>query len=316
MKDRIYNPVKNARLLSDRIVRFFESTEIDRISSSTNSTNAQLALDQVKIAEDFILGVPTPDEDLREFIEQVTFCLPLAEVYLFGGIIRDLALFGRKGFSSDVDLVVDGKLDGIEDFLYKHGAKKNKFGGYRLEVGRDTETKSFSKCWEVDIWEAKNTWAIKQGHVSYVDITSLLQTTITNWDSVLMDWRTKEVITSENYFDDIKELYLDIILANNPNKLGMAVRVFRYLTIKKAKKFSYEVLRYLVAVSSCYSYEQLLTAENNSYRENSISIEMYKFFSSFQEVDQSSLLEKFHELFYQTDNSLNQVISGQEELFK
>jgi hypothetical protein len=316
MKERKPNPARDSKALQRRIEDFFESTKIDRINEPGSPSNiGQSTIHQVVLVEDYTLGVPTPDEDLTEFMDQVALSLPFGDVYLFGGILRDLALYGVKGFDSDVDLVVDGSIDELKGLLSKHKAERNKFGGYRLKVGRGSSSSALEKYWDIDIWEAKNTWAFQEGHVQYDDITSLLQTTITNWDSILMNWRTKAVITREDYFQDIRSLYLDMVLAKNPNKLGMAVRVFRYLTTKNARKFSFEVLRYLVATSKAYSYEDLFFAEKKSYGEISISKGVYKTFGAMQDMSNTLLMAHYHEQFVMKNLSIGQVLGGQFELF-
>ena len=70
----------------------------------------------------------------RRAVAQVTRELgEVAEVYVFGGLLRDLALYGGANFSSDVDIVVvphEGAA--IEAIAKKFQFKKNRFGGYRL----------------------------------------------------------------------------------------------------------------------------------------------------------------------------------------
>src|SRR5574337_992733 len=55
-------------------------------------------------------------------------------VYIFGGLLRDLAIFGKRGFKSDVDIVVDGDWESCVRYLEEANAVRNKFGGFRLVV--------------------------------------------------------------------------------------------------------------------------------------------------------------------------------------
>ena len=43
-----------------------------------------------------------------------------------------------------------------------------------------------------------------------------------------MNWRTRAFIFKENYLDEIQSRVLDIVLEQNPDPMGMAVRVFRH----------------------------------------------------------------------------------------
>src|SRR5262245_12446938 len=82
---------------------------------------------------------------LESFFDFLSASLPQCDIYLFGGMLRDLALFGREGFNSDIDVVVEGEWAAFSDYLETLGAKKNRFGGYRLSAGD----------WPIDIWNAQ-----------------------------------------------------------------------------------------------------------------------------------------------------------------
>src|SRR5690606_14591908 len=141
---------------------------------------------------------------------------------------RDLALLGRKGFASDIDIVVEGEWDELSQYLKKIGAAKNKFGGFRL----------FAGDWPVDIWSAEETWAIRQGLGPYQSIRSLTKTTVLNWDAVLMDWRSRRFVCDDDYLTNLNNRSLDVVLKENPNPRGMAVRVFRHLSAKDARRLT------------------------------------------------------------------------------
>ena len=198
----------------------------------------------------------SPKSSVPEFLNLISGLLPDGDVYLFGGLLRDMALFGRKGFNSDIDLVVEGSWDHCVRFLEYSGANKNKFGGYRLKVDG----------WPIDIWNARETWAIKHGLVEYSGIQSLTETTMLNWDAILMNWRTKSFISCEGYLEAVKERQLDIVLEKNPNPLGMAVRVFRHFCLKDPKKISSSAAIYLANCTSQYSFDKLRDSEFCSYR--------------------------------------------------
>jgi predicted nucleotidyltransferase len=213
-------------------------------------------------------SIDYPTKSIAEFLNFLTDALPDGEVYLFGGLLRDLALLGRKGFNSDIDIVVEGNWSSCVTYLESLGAHKNKFGGYRLEVAG----------WPIDIWNAKETWAIKQGLVQYKGIASLTETTVLNWDAILMNWRTRSFIYRENYFDELKSRKLDIVLVTNPDPLGMAVRVFRHLCSKDARKITALAIEYLVNCTKTYSFDDIKNREILSYGKTLIDPHIYKFF--------------------------------------
>lgn len=224
-----------------------------------------------------------PASNAAEFLDFLVDATPDGEVYLFGGLLRDLALFGRKGFNSDIDIVVAGGWTNLVPYLEQLGARKNKFGGYRLTVGD----------WPIDIWNARETWAIKQGLVVYTGIASLTETTVLNWDAILMNWRTKRFVYRENYFEDIISRVLDVVLMENPNPKGMAVRVFRHLCHKDARKISVRAIQYLSKCTESYSFEELHSAEVASYSAPVIDKNIYKLFEYTNSKKETDIQESY-----------------------
>lgn len=212
--------------------------------------------------------IKLPTRSITEFLDFLTDSLPEGDVYLFGGVLRDLALLGGRGFNSDIDVVVEGDWGSCTKYLEHLGARRNKFGGYRLEVA----------LWKVDIWNAKETWAISRGLVQYRGIASLTETTVLNWDAILMNWRTKAFILRDNYLDHIKERHLDIVLEQNPNPAGMAMRVFRHLCLKEALSISHRAITYLANCTAFFSLEDLSDREIRSYGKSVINPAMYRYF--------------------------------------
>jgi hypothetical protein len=219
-----------------------------------------------------------PSSSAGEFLDFLVDATPDGDIYLFGGLLRDLALFGRKGFNSDIDIVVDGDWSNLIPYLTHLGARRNKFGGYRLDVGD----------WPIDIWNARETWAIRQGLVPYSGIASLTKTTVLNWDAILMNWRTKSFIYKQKYFEEIASRFLDVVLMENPNQKGMAVRVFRHLCHKDARRVSVRAIQYLSECTEKYSFSELHAAEVASYNSPIIDSNIYKLFQytrSSKEID-------------------------------
>ena len=186
---------------------------------------------------------------------------PVVPAYLFGGIIRDIALFGnRELFRSDIDIVCVGpekrlrKL--LQEFLTKNNLQRNKFGGFRISTD----------LWLVDIWSAETTWAFKQGLRPYEGIQSLLDTTITNWEGILFSLHEKNLLYRDNYFRDIQRGYLDVVLVENPNPLGMYVKVMRSYIDKGASVFSGQAVQVLRKAVSDYSFEDLSAYAKSRYK--------------------------------------------------
>ena len=152
------------------------------------------------------------DASLLHLLDKLPSASP---AYLFGGAIRDIALFGNwYAFESDIDIVCDCQerqlVAFLEEFYTKEALKRNKFGGFRIKT----------RLWSVDIWPARHTWAFRQGILPYKGIRSLLDTTITNWESILFPLHGGPLICREGYFEDVLRGYLDIVLSKTPTQWG------------------------------------------------------------------------------------------------
>lgn len=260
-------------VLRSRVARLFSSVKMSR-------DPRQLALPMTAMGDD---SVSLPTDTLSGFIDFLAASVPSGEVYIFGGVLRDLALFGRRGFNSDIDIVIEGDWAGFVTYLERLGARKNKFGGYRLAAGD----------WPIDVWNAEDTWAIKQGLVLYEGIHSLTKTTVLNWDAILMNWRSKRFICDAGYLEALKCRALDVVLEENPNPLGMAVRVFRHLSSKDARSISRSAVVYLERCTSLYAFEELRDAELSSYGNSIIEPVAYRFFALSRFNERGTVDERF-----------------------
>lgn len=227
--------------------------------------------------------ITTPTTSISEFLGYICDAIPTGDLYLFGGVLRDLALLGRNGFASDIDLVVDGDWAHLIKYLDDNGFSRNRFGGFRGQVDN----------WLIDIWNSRETWAIKKGLVQYHGIQSLMETTILNWDAILLNWRTKQVICSPEYFQQIQDGLMDIVLVENPNPLGAAVRAFRHLCLKDARILTVRAARYLRDAAQRYSTETIIRAEIGSYKCTIIKPSIIKYFHDIDTCTENKIHQQF-----------------------
>jgi hypothetical protein len=220
-----------------------------------------------------------PTNCISEFLDFLADTIPQGDVYLFGGVLRDLALHGKRGFNSDVDLVIEGEWDHCVQYLQSIGAAQNKFGGFRLRIAD----------WDVDVWNARETWAIRHGFVTYTSVASLNSTTVLNWDAILMNWKTKQFIARPNYLEQIQRRVLDVILVENPNPLGMLVRVLRHLCMKDARQITRRADEYLARATAQFTFDEVHAAELASYRTSQIEPTYFQFFQRIGDPESFSL---------------------------
>ena len=157
---------------------------------------------------------------LSEFQVLLSAFRSYGKAMIFGGLIRDLALGHSRDFSSDIDIVVkDIPGEVLARQLSPYDARLNSFGGFRFQLGR----------WGFDVWPYDKTWAFVEGLIGGREIADLLRTTFFNWDAVLFDLETNELISKPSYFVDLISRRLAINLRHTPNELGAAVRALRLL---------------------------------------------------------------------------------------
>ena len=182
-----------------------------------------------------------------------------------GGVLRDIALYGIRGLESDIDLVYEGALLDTDLSNKGIGFSRTKFGGFRTKTNH----------WMVDFWHAEDTWALRNNIVEYRNIESLLDTTITNWESILYDVSNDKLLYRKDYFREINAGYLDLVLEPNPNPLGMAVRLVRAYAHKGASQLSAEMASNIECALNRYSFEELSSYERAHFRQGHIDQSIY-----------------------------------------
>jgi hypothetical protein len=179
-----------------------------------------LALDSATLRKRVVRFVDKELAVLPPFAGLADLAGSFGPMAIFGGLIRDLALGHSREFSSDVDLVLKDMPAGVLDrFLASHGAQRNAFGGFRVH-----------RRWGFDLWTFDSTWAFAKGLVPGRELEDLLRTTFFNWDAVLFEVETSELIVLPSYFEDLKSLRLAINLRQTPNEVGAAVRALRAMS--------------------------------------------------------------------------------------
>ena len=140
-------------------------------------------------------------------------------VAVIGGLVRDFAREGRSGFRSDVDLVIDGPNEEVEQLAKQLRAIPNRFGGYGCKEGP----------WKIDFWALETTWGRR--HVQVKKLDDVVSCTFFDWDAIAYDLWERRLICAENYLERIKQRTLDINLRPNPSPMGNLVRAIRRLEL-------------------------------------------------------------------------------------
>jgi hypothetical protein len=149
----------------------------------------------------------------------------LGPVAVFGGLLRDLWTNLPTHFASDIDLVIDTKdLAGLGVVLRELGGKRNRYGGFRLNVGK----------WPVDIWGLHDTWAFREGIVQGGTFSDLTRTTFFNWDAIVLDLKDERLYCGTSYAEDIEARMLELNLEANANPAGNVIRTIEQYVVTGA----------------------------------------------------------------------------------
>lgn len=234
----------------------------------------------------FSLGSPR-----KEAMQMLSFLLEKGDVLAFGGVVRDIALYGVKSFSSDLDLIFVGNRDHFHNELQQKG-KKNKFGGYRLKVGD----------WDIDVWHIEDTWAFKHRKANYKNELSLLDTTIMSWDSVLYSLSKNRVYCHDGYFEDLAKGYLDLVLFDNPNKFGAMIRIMRCFVLKEATVFSPRIIEFLNENLCQHSIDEILDSEKRSYHNTYLNRNICLYIAKVMSENKGSFLPAYLQRYNKTND--------------
>ncbi|MFN4175250.1 MAG: hypothetical protein ACK4HV_09130 [Parachlamydiaceae bacterium] len=159
-------------------------------------------------------------QDILSQLEKV------GDVYVVGGIVRDLAFYGANERPiSDIDFVITGRVRALDTLATRLGATRNRFGGYGLKRGG----------YKIDFWSLHNTWAKVNRHVRVNSAKDLVKTTFFDWDAVVYGVSTREIYAMPGYIDRLNKRILDINLEENPSIQGNLVRALRRLVMWDAK---------------------------------------------------------------------------------
>jgi len=127
----------------------------------------------------------------------------------FGGVPRDLVLYGPSKRPRDVDIVVGCSLQELTSVLAAFPLQRTRFGGFRI---------TFDK-WSFDIWSLSNTWAFASGYMN-ATFDNLPKTTFFNVEAIATQFNTRprkrRSVYSFGFPDAISSRVLDINFEPNP----------------------------------------------------------------------------------------------------
>jgi hypothetical protein len=207
------------------------------------------------------LAVPKYGPEVSDVLGRLS---ELGRVAVFGGALRDLALYGPGACPSDIDLVVEceGQRD-LAHFLTPFQPRRNRFGGFRFRTPR----------WSLDIWCLHDTWAVREGLVEARLVDDLVCTTFFDWDALLYVHGSGTVKALPDYFDRLGSLTVDVNLLENPNPLGNTIRALRIFALGRAW-LGRRLMLYVWEQLRHFTDQEILDAEVKSFGHFHLSPEL------------------------------------------
>jgi hypothetical protein len=186
----------------------------------------------------------------------------LGRVAVFGGALRDLALYGPEACPSDIDRVIECEEQrDLAHFLTPFQPRRNRFGGFRFRTER----------WSFDAWCFHDTWAVREGLVEARYVDDLVRTTFFDWDALLYVHASGTVKALPDYFNRLGSLTVDVNLAENPNPLGNMIRALRIFALGRAC-LGRRLMLYVWEQLSHFADQEILGAEMKSFGHTYLSL--------------------------------------------
>jgi hypothetical protein len=131
--------------------------------------------------------------------------------FLFGGVLRDLMVYGSSACPRDVDIVVEGaSTDDLASAFEPFIARRTRFGGLHLRING----------WMFDIWPLAETWALRERLVPLLGGSALPRSTFLNVEAAATEIGTSpgraRTFYTHGFFEGILSRTVDINLEENP----------------------------------------------------------------------------------------------------
>lgn len=211
---------------------------------------------------------------------------------IFGGVLRDLAVFGNSFAPRDVDVVVSGanalELERAYDDIVHH---KNRFGGLQLRP----------KDWLIDIWALQDSWAFKKKLAHPINFDQLVKTTFLNVEAVAVEVASKpgsaREIYSSGFFEAIAGKILDINFEPNPFPQLCVVR-----TLISALRLNFGISprlgKYLIRNTHGLPVRELVELQESHY--SKVRIESNKMVEYLTYIEEQLCLNSSHAIWLPT----------------
>ena len=136
---------------------------------------------------------------------------------LFGGVLRDLVVFGDRKGPRDFDIVVDMNEEDLFNLFRTKVRRRTRFGGLHI----------LHEGWPLDIWPLERTWAFRHMAIAPT-FKNLPRTTFLNVEAIAVDISnpacSEKALYEQGFFNAIALRTVEINLQENPYPALCVVR--------------------------------------------------------------------------------------------
>lgn len=170
--------------------------------------------------DDYLWREPSPPmANLRRLLGE--HFSDFERVAVIGGMVRDIARAGRRGFNSDVDIVIGAPCQSVSDLAARLGATANRFGGFSYD----------GASWKIDFWAIGSTWAVREGHADVCEFEDVTRCTFFDCDAILYDLKTKKIHCDVEYLVRLQRGQIELNLDATPSVSGNLLRAIRRILL-------------------------------------------------------------------------------------
>lgn len=181
------------------------------------------------------------------------------EVFVFGGLLRDLATGSGPIAPRDVDVVVSGVPSGtLEDAFRGVTRRRTRFGGLVLAV----------EGWRFDVWDLNDTWAFRTQVVADPSFQTLPLTTFLDVEAITLEYRPRpgkaRRLFEHGFFEAVHNRQVELNLASNPFE---HLAVVRSMVIASTMGYALgpSLRRFILDHITVETVEQLVEAQWGHY---------------------------------------------------
>lgn len=203
-------------------------------------------------------------ETYTEFDDLIRRIGDTNEVVILGGWVRNAIhqyMHKSKISFNDIDLVVDGQID----MKFNKIARKNNFGGYRININGNKK---------IDIWELRQTLAFRK-NIFNSSLSNLLKTTVFTVNSIMFSIKLNK-LANYNAIEDIERKFIRF---NCKDYLNIYPELQCFRAIKLANNLGYvldsDIRSFIINCIKKVSPEQFLK-----------SVKVHKYWVSKEDINE------------------------------